>query len=342
MRADRYSRQHLFRPIGVNGQRQLGESRVLIVGAGALGTASAESLVRSGAGHVVIADRDYVEWSNLQRQQLYCEADAEQRLPKAIAAERRLKQINGDVSVEARVTDVTTKEIGSLAEGVDLILDATDNFDTRMLINDYAYKHGIPWIYGACVGSYGLSYTFIPGETPCLHCLLDTLPAGGATCDTVGIIPPTVGMVVAHQTAEALKLLTGNRAALRGKIVSFDLWSNQHVAISLDGARKADCPSCGAQATHPYLMAGSHDRADLLCGRDTVQVRPAPGAKRDLKQIAERLSMIPDVRLETTNEHLIAFSVGEQRLVVFADGRALVHGTQDAGFARSLVSRYLG
>jgi sulfur carrier protein ThiS adenylyltransferase len=339
---DRYSRQELFQPIGPEGQSKLRQSRVLIVGAGALGTAIAESLVRSGVGKLVIVDRDYVEWSNLQRQQLYSEADAEQRLPKAVAAKNRLEQINSGVKIEAHVTDVTTKEIESLASDVDLIMDATDNFDTRMLINDFAQKHSIPWIYGACVGSYGLSYTFVPGDTPCLHCLLDTIPAGGATCDTVGIIPPVVGMVVAHQTAEAFKLLTDNRGALRGKLVSFDLWTNQFASINLDQARKSDCPSCGERPTYPYLSSDNLEKTAILCGRDTVHIRPPKGVKRDLREAAERLTVLPEVKVETANPYLLSFAVRESRLVLFADGRILVHGTTDVVEARSLVSRYLG
>lgn len=224
--SDRYSRQELFQPIGIKGQQKLSQKHVLIIGAGALGTGSSEALVRAGVGRITIVDRDYVEWSNLQRQQLYTEDDAAQRIPKAIAAENRLRQINSEVNIRALVTDVTTEEIESLVDGVDLIMDATDNFDTRLLINDASQKYQIPWVYGALVGSYGLTYTILPGKTPCLSCLLETVPLGGATCDTVGVISPAVQMVVAYQTAEALKILVEDFDAVRPTLLSFDLWTN--------------------------------------------------------------------------------------------------------------------
>ncbi|EIM04912.1 thiamine/molybdopterin biosynthesis ThiF/MoeB-like protein, partial [Planococcus antarcticus DSM 14505] len=202
----RYSRQELFEPIGLEGQAKLRNKHVLVIGAGALGTGSAEMLVRAGVGKITIADRDYVEWSNLQRQQLYIEEEAKQRTPKAIAAKKRLTLINSEVEVRCHVMDVSVEEMKQLVVGVDLILDASDNFDIRMIINDISQKYRIPWIYGACVGSYGICYTIIPGETPCLNCLLENIPMGGVTCDTVGIISPAVQMVVSFQISEALKI----------------------------------------------------------------------------------------------------------------------------------------
>ncbi|EIM04936.1 UBA/THIF-type NAD/FAD binding protein, partial [Planococcus antarcticus DSM 14505] len=202
----RYSRQELFEPIGKEGQAKLRNKHVLVIGAGALGTGCAEMLVRAGIGKITIADRDYVEWSNLQRQQLYTEEEAKQRTPKAIAAKKHLTLINSKVEVRCHVMDVSVEEMEQLVVGVDLILDASDNFDIRMIINDISQKHRIPWIYGACVGSYGISYTIIPGETPCLNCLLENIPMGGVTCDTVGIISPAVQMVVSFQISEALKI----------------------------------------------------------------------------------------------------------------------------------------
>lgn len=246
---DRYSRQERYAPIGKEGQHRLNNSRVLIVGAGALGTGIAETLVRSGIGHITIADRDYVEWSNLQRQQLYIEQDAIQRMPKAMAAKKRLSDINSTVEVVAKVMDVRVDELEELVQNADLIMDATDNFDTRLLINDMSQKYRIPWIYGGCVGSYGITYTFLPGETPCLNCLLGEVPLGGDTCDTSGIIPQAVQMVTANQTAEAMKFLSGNSGALRRKLLSFDVWRNEYISINVDGARKEDCPSCGARLT---------------------------------------------------------------------------------------------
>ncbi|MBB6679449.1 MoeB/ThiF family adenylyltransferase [Cohnella lubricantis] len=338
----RYSRQELFGGIGAAGQRKLAKKHVLIVGAGALGTAGAETLVRAGVGTVTIADRDYVDWSNLQRQQLFREEDARQRLPKAIAAKRRLAEVNSEVDVRAVVGDVTAETIESLVEKVDLILDATDNFEARFLINDIAQKRRIPWVYGACVGSYGVSCAFVPGETPCLGCMLSAFPPAGATCDTVGIIAPAVQMVSAYQTSEALKLLVGDHGALRRKLVSFDLWANEHTAFGIDPMRKADCPSCGANPTYPYLQASGGSRTAVLCGRDTVQIRPPAPAKLNLAEAAGRLSRLPEAQVEGSNPYLISCRVGEHRLVIFEDGRVLVHGTKDTAEARSLYHKYIG
>jgi sulfur carrier protein ThiS adenylyltransferase len=337
--SERYSRQELFSPIGEAGQHRLSSKHVLIVGAGALGTGSAEAMVRSGAGKITIVDRDYVEWSNLQRQQLYTEKDAIERLPKAVAAHERLRSINSDVIIQGLVMDVTTEEIETLVEGVDLILDATDNFDTRLLLNDIAQKKRIPWIYGACVGSYGLTYTIIPGETPCLSCLLETVPLGGATCDTVGIISPAVQMVVAYQTAEALKILTEDWGALRKTLLSFDLWSNQQAAIRVDKITKADCPSCGSARTYPYLDATNHTKTAVLCGRNTVQIRPM-GGRRNLSELAAVLSG-QGGQVEQ-NPYLVSYQTANHRLVFFQDGRVLIHGTKDIAEAKSLYHRYVG
>ena len=251
---DRYSRQELFAPIGKEGQRRLGERHVLIIGAGALGTGNAEILVRAGVGKVTIVDRDYVDWSNLQRQQLYTEEDAIQRMPKAAVAAERLKKINSSIEIEAKIMDVTPVEIESLTEGIDLMIDASDNFDIRMIMNDISQKKQIPWIYGAVLGSYGISYAIIPGKTPCLSCLMETIPIGGATCDTVGVIAPAVQMVVTLQTAEALKWLTGNEEAMSGRLTSFDLWKNEYASIRVDKLKKEDCPSCGVRAQYPFFV----------------------------------------------------------------------------------------
>jgi molybdopterin/thiamine biosynthesis adenylyltransferase len=336
----RFSRQELFSGIGPEGQRKLGRKHVLIVGAGALGTGSAEALVRAGVGTVTIVDRDYVEASNLQRQQLYSEEDALLRLPKAVAAKARLERINSEIDIRAVVADVTVSELEELTQGVDVIVDATDNFDTRLLINDLSQKRSIPWIYGACVGSYGLTFTIVPGETPCLNCLLETMPVGGATCDTVGVIAPAVQMVVAHQTAEALKLLVENKQALHGKLISFDLWTNSHAAIKVDKMKKTSCPSCGEAPTYPYLQPENQSRTAVLCGRDTVQIRPPAPVKRDLEELAQTLSR-QGGKVEA-NPYLVSFTIGSHRLAIFQDGRVLVHGTKDIAEARSLYHRYLG
>ena len=339
---ERYSRQELFAPIGREGQEKLASKHVLIIGAGALGTGNAEALVRAGVGKLTIIDRDYVEWSNLQRQQLYSEEDAIERLPKAVAAKKRLEQVNSDVKIEAIVGDATAIEIEGLAERKrpHLIIDATDNFETRMVINDVSQKYEIPWIYGACVGSYGISYVVIPKQTPCLNCLLETVPLGGLTCDTAGIIGPTVQMVVAYQVAEALKILIEDWESLRNKLVSFDLWKNQHTAIRVDKVRKENCPSCGSQPTYPFLNYEMQTKTAVLCGRDSVQIRPPVQQERDLDELARLLSQ--QGRKVEKNPYLLSFAIGNYRLVVFKDGRVLVHGTKDIDEAKTLYHRYLG
>ncbi|AOZ94119.1 thiazole biosynthesis adenylyltransferase ThiF [Paenibacillus crassostreae] len=337
---ERYSRQKLFAPIGEVGQHKLNTKHVLIIGAGALGTGNAEALVRAGVGKLTIVDRDYVEWSNLQRQQLYRESDAELRIPKAIAAQRRLGEINSTVVVNAHVMDLTTFEVEDMTLGVDVIVDATDNFDTRLLINDISQKTRIPWIYGACVGSYGITYTIIPGETPCLNCLLETVPLAGATCDTVGIISPAVQMVVAYQTAEALKLLVGDRASLRSRLTSFDLWNNQHSSINVHSMKREGCLSCGDKPTYPYLSELKHTRTVVLCGRDTVQIRPPAPIKRNLEELTAVFSH-QGYRVEH-NPYLVSLYTGNYRLAIFQDGRVLVHGTNDIVMAKNLYHQYLG
>ena len=337
---ERYSRQMLFTPIGEKGQDNIRKKHVLIVGAGALGTASAEMIARAGIGTLTIVDRDYVEWSNLQRQQLYIEDDAINRIPKAVAAKQHLEKINSEVEVLSYVEDVTSANIEEFAEGVDVIIDATDNFETRLLINDLSIKNNIPWIYGGCVGSYGLSFTIIPSETPCLHCLLKHIPFDGMTCDTVGVISPIVSMVASHQTAEALKILVGDMENMRGKLVSFDLWKNQYSSINMDRLKNDACPTCGRDPVFPYLTAEMETKAAVLCGRDTVQIRPSSGKQFSFEQIAERIKPIADAFLE--NPFLMSFTFGEHRIVLFKDGRALIHGTKDISEAKKIYHRYIG
>lgn len=340
-RDGRYSRQVRFTPFGAEGQAGLAGSTVLIVGVGALGTGIAETLARCGTGRIILADRDYVEWSNLQRQQLYTEEDARQRMPKAAAAKARLEHINSEITIEAQVLDMRAEELESLLPGVDLIMDGTDNFDTRLIINDMAQKHGIPWIYGACVGSYGITFTILPGETPCLNCLLGAVPLGGDTCDTAGILPQAVQLVTANATAEALKLLGGRPEQLRGKLLSFDVWRNEHQEIGVKAAKKDSCPSCGSHPVYPYLTAANTERSDVLCGRDTVQIRPAQRRQLNLQETAARLARLGSGKVES-NPYLVSFTEEPFRMVVFGDGRALIHGTSDVAAARSFYHRYFG
>lgn len=338
--SERYSRQTLFPPIGSGGQDKISSKHVLIIGAGALGSGSAEVITRAGIGKLTIIDRDYVEASNLQRQQLYTEEDVQEKLPKAAAAEKRLKAINSDVEIRAIIGDATAELLAELVPGVDLILDATDNFETRMTINDISQKYKIPWIYGACVGSFGMSFTVIPGVTPCLNCLLKAVPIQGMTCDTGGIIAPAVQMVIAHQAAEALKILVEDFDALRTGFVSFDLWRNQFSTMKMGKAKDPSCLSCGEHPTYPYLDSENMTKSTVLCGRDTVQIRPPKQEQLDLSRLANQLmSLGYGVK---ANPYLLSVEYDGTRMVIFGDGRALVHGTKDLNHAKSLYQRLLG
>ncbi len=336
---NRYSRQQLFNPIGEKGQQLLKQKHVLLIGVGALGSANAEALVRAGIGRLTMIDRDYVEWSNLQRQQLYTEQDAQEKVPKVIAAKKRLQSINSEVEINALILDACTDKLLGLLEDVDLMIDATDNFDVRFMMNDLAQKYQIPWIYGSCVGSYGATYTIVPGKTPCLHCLLKAVPNTGMTCDTVGIISPTVQIVAAYQAAEALKLLVGDEKARRKSYLTFDVWQNQHYEINVDKIRKDDCPSCGKNPTYPYLSYENQTKLEILCGRDAVQIRPPKPIHYDLNQLAVQLRPYGDIQ---KNPYLLSCQASDYRLVIFQDGRVLIHGIQDIQEAKSIYYRLLG
>ena len=337
---ERYSRQTLFSPIGEGGQVKIQQKHVLLLGAGALGSANAEALTRAGVGKLTIVDRDYVETSNLQRQQLYTEQDVEEKLPKAEAAKRHLHAINHEVEVKAVIMDATAQTLEPLLGHVDLIMDATDNFETRMIINDLSQKLQIPWIYGACVGSVGMTMTILPGQTPCLHCLLKTIPIQGMTCDTGGIISPAVTMVVAHQIAEALKILVEDWESVRPSLVTFDLWRNQYQTVRLTKVKKKDCLSCGDQRTYPFLTLENATKTAVLCGRDTVQVRPPNPLKLQLEKLAKDLN--GSGYLVKVNPFLLSCEKNGERMVVFQDGRALVHGTKDMVHAKAMYQSILG
>ncbi|MFE0506265.1 thiazole biosynthesis adenylyltransferase ThiF [Peribacillus butanolivorans] len=337
---ERYSRQSLFSPIGEGGQVKIQQKHVLLLGAGALGSANAEALTRAGIGKLTIVDRDYVETSNLQRQQLYTEQDVEEKLPKAEAAKRHLHAINHEVEVKAVIMDATAQTLEPLLGHVDLIMDATDNFETRMIINDLSQKLQIPWIYGACVGSVGMTMTILPGQTPCLHCLLKTIPIQGMTCDTGGIISPAVTMVVAHQIAEALKILVEDWESVRPSLVTFDLWRNQYQTVRLTKVKKKDCLSCGDQRTYPFLTLENATKTAVLCGRDTVQVRPPKPLKLQLEKLAKDLN--GSGYLVKVNPFLLSCEKNGERMVVFQDGRALVHGTKDMVHAKAMYQSILG
>ncbi|WP_188696628.1 MoeB/ThiF family adenylyltransferase [Pullulanibacillus camelliae] len=336
----RYSRQRLFNKIGEHGQQAIMDKHVLIVGMGALGSTAAEAFARAGVGKLTVIDRDYVEWSNLQRQQLYGEQEAIEQTPKAIAAQRRLEQINSDVQLQALVADATMEILEPLFQEVDVVIDGTDNFDSRFILNDLSQKHRVPWIYGSCVGSYGATFTIIPGHTPCLHCLLKQMPVGGATCDTVGIISPTVQMVANHQVVEAMKLLVGDEEAMRATYLTFDLWKNQYNSFHVDKMKDNTCPSCGEQRTYPYLSYENQIKTEVLCGRDTVQIRPAPLRQYDFNQLETQLQHYGKIN---KNPYLLSCQLtNAHRLVVFKDGRAFIHGTKNIEEAKRIYHRLLG
>lgn len=336
---ERYSRQVLFNEIGKDGQEKLFNSRVLLVGCGALGASHAEMLARAGVGTLQIVDRDFVEFTNLQRQTLFKEDDARSRLPKAIAAKTRIAEINSEIEVEAIVADVNNSNVESLIENCDLVLDGTDNFQVRYLINDACVKHSKTWIYGAAVSSYGTTMTIIPGKTPCLRCVFEEMPDAGSspTCDTAGVIMPIIATVSAVQVTEAIKILVGKPNALHGSIMQFDVWQNDWRKIKL-GKSNPDCVACG-QKSFEFLDAESHEFAAILCGRDAVQIAPPKTSLLDLEMLAEKLNHIVPIH---QNEYLLRFSHDNYEITVFRDGRAIIRGTEDVAAARSLYARFIG
>lgn len=335
---DRYSRQILFRGIGEDGQRRLAAARVAIVGCGATGTALASLLARAGVGLLRIIDRDYVEPSNLQRQSLFDEADAAESLPKAIAAARKISAFNSKVKVEAKVEDLVPDNIEVLLEGMDLILDGTDNFETRYLINDYAVDRSLPWIYSAAVGSYAVTLNVLPGDTACLACIFPDSPRGIVeTCETSGIIGPAVSLVASIAATETLKILVGGKSAptLRRTLLSFDLWTNEHAEISAAKPRPG-CRACGAR---DFIHLAGEGRPHItLCGRNSVQIherqRPIDFAEMD-----RRLQPHGTVR---HNDFVLKFWREPYEMTLFPDGRAIIKGTTDTAVARSLYARYVG
>ena len=337
--SERYSRQILFNGIGPEGQRRLRQSRVLIVGCGALGSAQAESLARAGVGRLRIADRDYVEASNLQRQTMFTERDASERIPKAVAAANHIAEINPEIGVEPEIVDVNQSNIERLIKDCDVVLDGTDNFATRYLINDACVKHDINWIYGAAVGSYGVTMTIQPHQTPCLRCVFEEAPpaASAPTCDTAGVIMPIISVVAAVQVTEALKLLTGQDESLHRALMQFDVWRNQWRKIN-PGTPSPDCPTCGL-AIFATLDAAAGDFAAVLCGRNAVQISPAESTQIDFEQLAERLRVTGEVKF---NNYLLRFRTGDFEVTVFQDARSIIRGTSEIKTARSLYAKYIG
>ncbi len=336
---ERYSRQILFQEIGKAGQEKLLNSRVLLVGCGALGASHAEMLARAGVGRLRIVDRDFVEFTNLQRQTLFKESDAVERLPKAVAAKQRIAEINSEIEVEEIVADINNSNIESFIDGCDIVLDGTDNFQIRYLLNDACVKLGKTWIYGAAVSSYGTTMTVIPGETPCLRCIFEEMPDAGSspTCDTAGVIMPIISSISSIQVAEAIKLLVGDLDSLHRSLIQIDVWQNDWRKIKLAG-RDPDCRTC-ERREFEFLDAEAVEFSAVLCGRDAVQIAPPRPVEIDLAGFAGKLSNIPSVKW---NEYLVRFAVNGNEITLFRDGRAIVKGTDDVSKARSLYSRYVG
>lgn len=338
---EKYSRQILFSSLGETGQEKLLASSAVLVGCGALGTVAANLLVRAGLGRLRIVDRDFVEPSNLQRQTLFDEADARAALPKAVAAERHLGSINSDVRVEPIVADVTPQSAIQLLSGFPIILDGTDNFETRLLLNDTAISLGVPWIYAAAVASYGVTMTIRPAETACFACLLEgeAKHAGvsaESTCDTAGVLNAIASMVASIQAAEAVKLLSGNSKALNNRLVSCDVWRGRFQSIRIE--RDPDCRAC-VRRELKYLEGAAQPRI-TLCGRDSVQIHERR-RKLDLAELSRKLAAASGGEVRK-NEFLLRFRVPPYEITIFSDGRAIVKGTKDPGVARSLYARYIG
>lgn len=336
---ERYSRQILFQQIGKSGQEKLLNSRVLLVGCGALGASHAEILARAGVGFLRVVDRDFVEFSNLQRQTLFSESDALNRLPKAVAAKNRIAEINSEIEVEAIIADVNNSNVESFVKDVDLVLDGTDNFQIRYLINDACVKNKKTWIYGAAVSSYGTTMTIFPSETPCLRCIFEEMPNAGSapTCDTAGVIQPIITSISAIQTTEALKILTGNLDKLHKSLMQIDVWENEWRKIKL-GFRNDDCETC-TKRNFEFLEAENTDFFTALCGRDAVQIQPPNASEIDLFQLSEKLKNLGEIKL---NEYLLRLKIDGYELTIFKDARAIIRGTDDITTARVIYAKYVG
>lgn len=343
---DRYSRQMRFPGMGKAGQQKLLASRVTLCGCGALGTVLANVLVRAGVGFIRVVDRDFVEPSNLQRQVLFDESDVADNLPKAEAAATKMRQINSTVTVEPVIADINRTNIEDLTRDADLILDGSDNFEVRYLINDVAIKHGKPWVYGGAVGSQGMSMTILPGETPCLRCVFEAAPNPGdvGTCETAGVLAPTVNIVASYQATEALKILSGNLAAVSRELLTLDVWenTNRRVKVAPLKGRKGECPCC-AKRQFEWLDGAHGTQTTTLCGRNAVQVSHRAANRLDFDQLAATLRASGAV---TFNKFLLKFNVEEKgdpfEFTVFPDGRAIIKGTSEPDRARTLYAKYVG
>ncbi|KGJ28853.1 ThiF family adenylyltransferase [Staphylococcus haemolyticus] len=334
MTSERYSRQTLFKGIGYEGQQKISQKHVLIVGMGALGTHVAEGLVRAGIKTLSIVDRDYIEFSNLQRQTLFTEEDANTMLPKVVAAERHLKALRHDLKLNTFITHVDYYFLDKYAKQVDLIIDATDNFETRQLINDFAFKEKVPWIYGGVVQSTYIEAAFIPGETPCFNCLMPQLPAINLTCDTVGVIQPAVTMTTSFQLRDAFKLLT--EQSVPTKLTYGDIWDGQHFTFGFSRMFRKECPTCGSNPSFPYLNK-QHTLYATLCGRDTVQYDNDKISQEMVREFLKQHHL--NYR---ENKYMIMFEYKGHRIVSFEGGRMLIHGTTKTLDAIHLINQLFG
>jgi len=338
---DRYSRQIRFPQLGEGGQRALLRSRVALCGCGALGTVLANHLARAGVGAIRIIDRDFIETHNLQRQILFDEDDVAQNLPKAEAAARKIRAINSTITVEPVVTDIDHTNILDLVGDADLILDGTDNFETRYLINDASIKLGKPWIYGGVIGSEGQTMTIVPGKTPCLRCLIETAPPPGMTptCETAGVLGPAVAVIASFEAIEAIKILSGAWDALNTHLIMVDVWDWTFRQLKVAGLLgKVDCPCC-VQRRFEWLDGGMGSHTTTLCGRNAVQVAVRRSQPLDFRELAQRLEGIGVVR---HNAYMLRFTTDGYVFTVFPDGRAIINGTNDIAKARTLYAQYVG
>jgi adenylyltransferase/sulfurtransferase len=338
---DRYVRQMRYPPLGEEGQAKLQASRVLICGCGALGSVLANTLGRAGVGHLRIVDRDFLELNNLQRQVLYDEEDVAAGIPKAVAAAAKLRKINSQIEIEPLVTDVDHTNIEQLIDGVDMMVDGTDNFETRFLLNDVSVKFGIPWVYGGCIGAEGQSMTIVPGDTPCLRCLMQESPPPGTTptCDTAGILGPIINIVASLEACEAIKILSGNRDAINRTLTVVELWDNRIRQVKLDSLKEAvDCPACKHQQ-FPWLDGERGSHTAILCGRNAVQLSFPDRQSLSLDSLASKLQGVGTV---TQNRFLLRLAVDDFLLTVFPDGRAIIGGTEDIAEAKTIYAKYIG
>lgn len=338
---DRYVRQMRYPPIGQEGQEKLFASTALVCGCGALGSVIANTLARSGVGRLRIVDRDYLELNNLQRQVLYDEEDVAAGIPKAAAAEAKLRKINSQIEIEAIVADVDHANIASLLDGVDVIVDGTDNFETRFLLNDAALKYKTPWIYGGCIGAEGQTMTILPGETPCLRCLMQDAPPPGSTptCDSAGILATIINVIASIEANEAIKILSGNRQAISRDLTVFDLWDNRVRQVKLDSLKDAiDCPACKGEE-YPWLDGSRGSHTAVLCGRNAVQLSFPGHEAVSLDSLAKKLQGVGQV---TQNRFLLRFTVEDYVFTLFPDGRAIIGGVDDIVEAKTAYAKYVG